>query len=266
MVAQEIEQPSAAGGAPAGRPLKPARHARKRPGMRGDVKPYQWAILAVLWDGQTHTFGEILAHAGPKIEAGVASRAYLQGRKLSGKVSLTVEAEAKINVHKAVRQGRVRMVAEYLRQKVRWSGAVRTPGPRTKAVGLMGDIYQWPEAPGVYGKPLPPEPPQYHLGEEDEVPEVPEEEPAPEPVGEYSEERLARLEGEIEQGLRSYITIGSRLKLIRDEKLYLGGDFPTFEAYLDKKWGITRPHAFKVIKGSEVAEVLTLQKCNIPPP
>lgn len=235
---------------------KPEAAARKRRPFRMPTEPYHWAVRAVLWDGQPHTFGEILGEAAPRIEAGVASRKFLQGSKHYKGASLTVEQEAKLNVFKAVQNGRIRLVKGYLESMMRWGDTVMTPGPRTKATGIMADLYQWMSAPGLHGDPLPPMPPQYHLGEEgDEVaPGVPE----------FSEERVARLEATIEDSFKSYIILGATLGLIRAEGLFAYGDYRDFDHYAEKRWEMNGRHARQTIRASEVATLLRERGAPVP--
>ena len=240
-----------------------AEAPRKRRPYRTPEVPYQWAVRKVLWDGQPHTFGEILAEAGPYIEAGKASRKFLSGsRGIRVGESLSVEQEAKLSVPKAVAAGRQRHVYEYLRGLVRYGGVLMVLGPRTRAQGIMADTYQWPEAPGLYGEPVPRMPAAYNLGEDE--PEAEPEPPAPADPPEFSEDKVLRLEADIERSMKSYVVIGACLRLIHDEKLFAYGDFLSFEDYTTKRWDMTPQHARAIMRASDVAGVLKEYESSTP--
>ena len=74
---------------------------------------------------------------------------------------------------------------------------------------------------------------------------------------------LGRLEQTIENGLQTYIDVGSALEEIRARKLYRGAH-ATFEDYCRDRWKISRIHAHRLIQAAELAANL-LPMGNIPP-
>lgn len=66
---------------------------------------------------------------------------------------------------------------------------------------------------------------------------------------------LAQCEETIKQGQRTFIDVGNALRTIRDEVLYRG-EFETFEAYMQKKWGWTRQRGYQLIAAANVVEVV----------
>lgn len=63
---------------------------------------------------------------------------------------------------------------------------------------------------------------------------------------------LAANEAVIEQGLRTFVEVGTALADIRDRHLY---EQPTFEAYVRERWGWTRGHAYNLMAAAEVERI-----------
>ena len=68
--------------------------------------------------------------------------------------------------------------------------------------------------------------------------------------------KLENCEAIIEEGLQTFIDVGSALFTIRDEKLYRR-DYDTFESYCLERWSIKRAHAYRLIDASKVVENLS---------
>jgi hypothetical protein len=66
---------------------------------------------------------------------------------------------------------------------------------------------------------------------------------------------LIALEKVIERGLDTFVQVGEALAEIRDRKLYRI-EHPTFDAYLDKKWSLSRSRACRLIQAAETVKVL----------
>lgn len=60
----------------------------------------------------------------------------------------------------------------------------------------------------------------------------------------------------IERGLKTFYEVGAALLDIRDRRLYRE-QYSTFEAYCEKRWGISKTHANRLIEGAEVVANLT---------
>ena len=53
----------------------------------------------------------------------------------------------------------------------------------------------------------------------------------------------------VREGIKDFIRVGLALKAIRDDRLYRV-EFDTFEAYCVKRWGMSRPSAYRTIETS----------------
>lgn len=62
---------------------------------------------------------------------------------------------------------------------------------------------------------------------------------------------LEEAEEIIQNGLDTFIDVGSALITIRDNKLYKKG-YKTFEEYLDKRWNMSKKHAYRLIDSTNV--------------
>lgn len=67
---------------------------------------------------------------------------------------------------------------------------------------------------------------------------------------------LAECERVIERGLKTFIDVGVALVTVRDGKLYRAS-YPTFEAYCQNRWSISRTRAYELISASEVTRQLS---------
>lgn len=68
--------------------------------------------------------------------------------------------------------------------------------------------------------------------------------------------RLEALEGIIKAGKDAFLEVGKALAEIKESRLYRD-DFPSFKAYLDARWGISRGHAYRLIDAAEVKAELS---------
>ena len=64
--------------------------------------------------------------------------------------------------------------------------------------------------------------------------------------------RLANLERVIADGLGTFQAVGEALATIRDQKLY-EGQYPSFEAYCEGRWGFKRSRASQFITAADTA-------------
>lgn len=73
---------------------------------------------------------------------------------------------------------------------------------------------------------------------------------------------LAECEAVIEKGHQTFVKVGEALARIRDDKLYRI-DHPTFEAYVQARWGWTDRRARQMIDAAHVVKALPLQNPSI---
>lgn len=71
------------------------------------------------------------------------------------------------------------------------------------------------------------------------------------------QKQLAHLESLISSSQEHFCETGRALKEIRDNQLYKLALFDTFEAYTKARWDISRAHAYRLIKYSEVIHNLS---------
>lgn len=69
-------------------------------------------------------------------------------------------------------------------------------------------------------------------------------------------DRLTELEKTIEQGLQTFVEVGTALMEIRDKRLYRGVGFHTFEDYCRERWKWSRVHAHRHIQAAKVVALL----------
>jgi N6-adenosine-specific RNA methylase IME4 len=65
---------------------------------------------------------------------------------------------------------------------------------------------------------------------------------------------LAACERVIERGILSFIEVGEALLTIREGFLYREAGFPTFEAYCQERWQMSRSRAYRLIDASSVSK------------
>jgi hypothetical protein len=68
--------------------------------------------------------------------------------------------------------------------------------------------------------------------------------------------RLTELEATIERGLEAYIQTGQALAEIRDTHAYLLAGYPSFNAYLEGRWDMSRRQAFNLLAASSAVHEL----------
>jgi hypothetical protein len=72
-----------------------------------------------------------------------------------------------------------------------------------------------------------------------------------------SEQRkLKQLERMIERGLATFIEVGTALKEINESRIYLL-THPSFESYLNDRWGMSRGHAYRLIDTGQIAAAVS---------
>lgn len=67
---------------------------------------------------------------------------------------------------------------------------------------------------------------------------------------------LAKHEAVIERGLQTFYEVGTALIAIRDGRLYRV-DYPTFEAYCQERWDMSRPRAYQLMEAANVVANLS---------
>lgn len=72
------------------------------------------------------------------------------------------------------------------------------------------------------------------------------------------ESRLSQLETTINASLRSFVDVGKALSEIRETRIYVTPDCPTFEQYCQDRFDMKRDYADRLIKASQVVEMLTI--------
>ena len=84
------------------------------------------------------------------------------------------------------------------------------------------------------------------------------------PTGETAP-TLAELEKVIEDGLATFLAVGTALVRIRDERLYQEAGYDTFDRYCRERWDMSGSHAYRLMDASEVVRELpptALQPAN----
>lgn len=66
---------------------------------------------------------------------------------------------------------------------------------------------------------------------------------------------LQQCETIIEEGLRTFVDVGGALLKIRDKKLYRQ-EYSTFEEYINKRWDISKRHAYRLIDAANITDNL----------
>ena len=75
------------------------------------------------------------------------------------------------------------------------------------------------------------------------------------PLSDSERNALANFESKIEAGIKTFMQVGTCLATIRDGRLYRES-YPSFEDYLDGRWGMGRSHAYRMIDAAAtVAEI-----------
>jgi hypothetical protein len=73
------------------------------------------------------------------------------------------------------------------------------------------------------------------------------------PLSPTEVQTLEHYERIIAQGFKTFVEVGQALLAIRDQRLYRQ-TFPTFEAYVQERWDLSRPHAYRMIDAAVVVE------------
>jgi DNA-binding NarL/FixJ family response regulator len=92
-----------------------------------------------------------------------------------------------------------------------------------------------------------------HLKRESQVMVVPQEDAL---FTRHEQRELETQERLIEQGIRTFWRVGQALKTVRDKRLYRER-YPTFDQYCQKRWGLGRQYAYRMIDGAAVIEDLS---------
>jgi predicted Zn finger-like uncharacterized protein len=69
-------------------------------------------------------------------------------------------------------------------------------------------------------------------------------------------DRLNNLEATIERGLDMFMDVGAALVEINEFKLFLVAGYKTFNAYAERRWGLSKTGAYKKIYATRVMELL----------
>src|SRR5262249_16640067 len=68
--------------------------------------------------------------------------------------------------------------------------------------------------------------------------------------------RLQELEVVIERGVKAFIEVGNALLEIREKRLYKE-KYPTFEEYLDQRWGLKRQRGYELMEAAQIATAVS---------
>jgi len=68
---------------------------------------------------------------------------------------------------------------------------------------------------------------------------------------------LAECEAIVDRGLSTFVEVGRALLEIRDRRLYREAGFSSFDGYCRERWGWSRQHAYRLIDGGRVAELVS---------
>jgi hypothetical protein len=77
-------------------------------------------------------------------------------------------------------------------------------------------------------------------------------------------DRLAAGEGIVERGLATVVEVGLALLEIRDSPPYIEAGLATFDTYCRTRWGWSRQHAYRLIDGAQVAELVSPAGDTVP--
>ena len=79
----------------------------------------------------------------------------------------------------------------------------------------------------------------------------------------FRQNTLADCEARIEQGLATFIDVGTALLTIRDERLYRE-NHTTFESYCRARWDFTRAYAYRLIDAAQITRNLSPNRRQTP--
>jgi ParB family chromosome partitioning protein len=74
--------------------------------------------------------------------------------------------------------------------------------------------------------------------------------------------RLRNLEAVVERGRKSFVEVGMALDEIRQKRLYRA-DYPTFQDYLEKKWGWGKSYGYMLIESANAVKSLPPEMSTI---
>lgn len=72
---------------------------------------------------------------------------------------------------------------------------------------------------------------------------------------ETEQRELVALEGDIQRGQQEFLRVGNALAEIRDKELFRG-EYKSFDAYLEIRWGFKRKYAQHIIRAAEMVKSL----------
>lgn len=79
----------------------------------------------------------------------------------------------------------------------------------------------------------------------------------PEPLTATEKAVKLRLEAEMRRDIGAFHRFGNNLAQIQHDRLYRD-DYPTFEAYIEERWDLSRGHAYRLMKSADVVASLSV--------
>lgn len=70
------------------------------------------------------------------------------------------------------------------------------------------------------------------------------------------EEAFGRLNAIVIEGAKAFVAVGKALEEIRNRKLWMAGDFKSWETYCDTVLSLTKAHADRIIRASSIATMI----------
>jgi hypothetical protein len=80
---------------------------------------------------------------------------------------------------------------------------------------------------------------------------------SPNPNVEPGRRTLVECETVVGRGLDTFVEVGLALLEIRDRRLYHDAGFSNFAGYCRERWGWSRQHAYRLIDGAQVVELVS---------
>ena len=90
---------------------------------------------------------------------------------------------------------------------------------------------------------------------DDDAPDQPDPSGEPDSVPSYERKALAKLERVIARAMTSWVPEARALRAVRDARLYRA-THPSFELYVEDRWGIKRRRAYQLVKAAPVADAI----------
>ncbi len=76
------------------------------------------------------------------------------------------------------------------------------------------------------------------------------------PLTVAEQDLLVQCEETISEGIQTFVEVGQALMSVRDNRLYRA-THPTFDAYVEERWGFTKGRANQLVRAAAVAELIS---------